>query len=138
VRSHEARRREAYKLIVGEIGAVVVLFVVYAVVEYARWRAVVGLTVSFLGASYLFVRELQPIFVGWDYTLRHPEGSFSPIDPTRTPAVARLLIRALAQCSPADIATMVPSMLREVWLKAAGFGAIAVGTLVQIIASWRP
>jgi hypothetical protein len=135
VRSREMRRREARSLITWVIGAIVALFVLLATVEYVQWRAVAGLTVAFLGASYLFIRELRPVFPAWQYALQHPEGSFAPVG-LRTSRGERFLVRILARLGSRDIMQMNPGEPKEVWLKAAGFGAIALGTLVQIIEVW--
>jgi hypothetical protein len=139
VRSREAHRREAWPLIAWEIAVVTILSMVYAAWSDPPWGAVLGVSSRFSGRELWAFQELRPTFSWWRQAWR-TDPSFEPI--LRYRGASRGLIavmKGLARLGARDYPKPMDPELTPVRIalrEAAGFGAIAVGTLVQIIAAW--
>jgi hypothetical protein len=134
MRSREERRFETGLMSVGVITGVLILSTVYAVLWCPQWRTPLGLFRVFVGSGALLWREMRPVFNHWRYLANNPE---KPLDwePRGRRAVMRIGAWLGSRHYLDEPLMPDPTTTFVLW-RAAGFLAIAVGTLLQIIAAW--
>ncbi len=135
------RRHRAKIIIAGKLGAVAILLFFYAMIEFVQWRAVGGLAAALFGFIYLTWRELRPHCNYWRDQLSTPERIRSYRSQFRHRPRAWVFIHILALLGARNpwvggIRAPAPGEAPGEWYRVLVFGAIVIGTLLQIIAVW--
>jgi hypothetical protein len=134
VKSHEDRHFEAGIIAAGVIAVVIVLAAVYAKLWCPPWLAPLGLFVVSFGSVALLWREMRPVFNHWRYLAKHGE---KPLEWEHRWRGALMWMGArLGSRHYLDRPMMADPTTTNVLWRGAGFLAITVGTVMQIIAVW--